>query len=192
VKYAGALCCCCCYLSAGQVVHQVCYFSFWFIIQLAGHRHKGWCRRHRHSDIWHISPLPEQPGTGVVRYRSCPVPEQSVTEAFRYWISPVPNWFEHLHSLTFRYRTDRMPYSPAFTNWILINILTQKPRTHGRKGGWIFNLNLVHQFHFIGGKGSFFMCAVPTGVIKAKTILAKPRKRRFIEDSLSKMISLLF
>jgi hypothetical protein len=29
------------------------------------------------------------------------------------------------------------------------------------------------------------MCAAPTGVIKAKTILAKPRKRRFIEDSLS-------
>jgi hypothetical protein len=31
-------------------------------------------------------------------------------------ITPVPNWCEHLHSFSFRYRTDRMPYSPAFTN----------------------------------------------------------------------------
>jgi hypothetical protein len=36
-----------------------------FVITIAGHRHRGQCRRHRNSGIRHLSPVPEHSGTGM-------------------------------------------------------------------------------------------------------------------------------
>ena len=63
---------------------------------IAGHRHRGLCRRHRHFGIWHLSPVPEHAGTGLDP------------------LIPVPDSSRHRHFNSFRYRTDWMPYSRAF------------------------------------------------------------------------------
>ncbi len=45
---------------------------------IAGHRHQGWCRHHRHSGILHISPVPDwvplfryRTGSGDTRLTEC-------------------------------------------------------------------------------------------------------------------------
>ncbi len=63
-------------------------------VTIAGHRHWGRCRRHRHSGNQYLNPEPEHSGTGLE------------------FLIPVPNWFRHFCS--FRYRTDWMPDSPIF------------------------------------------------------------------------------
>jgi hypothetical protein len=61
------------------------------IINIAGHRHRDQCRRLRHSDILHISPILEHSGTGLGP------------------LIPMPDCSQHWHFKSFRYRTDRMP-----------------------------------------------------------------------------------
>jgi len=42
-------------------------------VDIAGHRHRGRCRRHRHSGILYLSRVPEDSGAGLVslsRYRT--------------------------------------------------------------------------------------------------------------------------
>jgi hypothetical protein len=63
---------------------------------IAGHRHRGRCRRHRHSGILCLRPLPEHSRIGLGT------------------LIPVPDWFRHRHFCSFRYRTDWMPDSPTF------------------------------------------------------------------------------
>jgi hypothetical protein len=63
---------------------------------IAGHWHRGQCRRHRHSGIWHLNPVPEHSGIGLDP------------------LIPVPDSSRHRHFNSFRYRTDWMPYSRAF------------------------------------------------------------------------------
>ncbi len=62
---------------------------------LAGHRHRVQCRRHRHSGILHLSPVPEHSVTGLgplISVKDCP---------------------RHRHFNSFRNQTDLMPYSPT-------------------------------------------------------------------------------
>jgi hypothetical protein len=63
---------------------------------IAGHRHRGRCRWHRHSGILYISPIPEHSGTGLDP------------------LIPVPDWFHPQNFCSFRYRTDWMPGSLTF------------------------------------------------------------------------------
>jgi hypothetical protein len=56
---------------------------------IARHRHLDQCRRHRHSGIGYLSPVPKHSGTGLVPRIS------------------VPDWFRHRHFCSFWYRTDR-------------------------------------------------------------------------------------
>jgi len=72
-------------------------YSFKFTIAIVGHRHRGWCRRHRYSGIHHLSPVPKHSGTGLG------LPPYS-----------RPNGFGHPYFFSFRYRIDRMPDSPTF------------------------------------------------------------------------------
>ncbi len=50
--------------------------------------------------------LTSQSGTGAFWYRTVP--------ASAFFFIPVPDWFRHLHSFSFRYRTDWMPENSAF------------------------------------------------------------------------------
>ncbi len=74
----------------------VLWRDFICVKTIAGHRHRGRCRRHRHSGILYLSPVPEHFGTGLSP------------------LIPVPNWFRHRHFCSFRYRTAWMPDSPTF------------------------------------------------------------------------------
>jgi hypothetical protein len=65
-------------------------------ISTAGHRHRGWCRRHWHSGILYLSPVPKHSGTELGP------------------LIPKPDWFRHRIFCSFRYRTDWMPDSPTF------------------------------------------------------------------------------
>jgi hypothetical protein len=67
-------------------------------MSIAGHRDRGRCRRHRHSGILYLSPVPQHFGTGLGP------------------LIPVPNWSQHRHFSSFRYRTDRMQDNPTFRN----------------------------------------------------------------------------
>jgi hypothetical protein len=90
---------------------------------IAGHRHQGQCRQHQHSGIQHFSPVPEHSGSGLGP------------------LIPVSDCSLHQHLNPFQYRTDRMPYSPAFKNivWRLRRIHPACGKhTHTADGGsWI-------------------------------------------------------
>ncbi len=58
-----------------QLEHRVQYLMFLF--EFGWGRHRGRCRRNRHSDILCLSPVPEHSGTGLGL------------------LIPVPNWFRH-------------------------------------------------------------------------------------------------
>ncbi len=61
-------------LQSVQIVAIRCFSVFTFIfkkvlrISIAEHRHQGWCRRHRHSSIRYLSPVPD--GVPLFRYRT--------------------------------------------------------------------------------------------------------------------------
>jgi hypothetical protein len=57
-------------------------------IIIDGHRHRDQCRQHRHSGIWHLSPVPEHSGTGLDT------------------LIPVPDCSRYRHFNSFRYLTD--------------------------------------------------------------------------------------
>ncbi len=63
---------------------------------IAGHRHRGRCRRHRRSGILYLVPVLEHSGIKLGP------------------LIPVPDWIRHQHFCLFRYLSDWMPDSPKF------------------------------------------------------------------------------
>ena len=70
--------------SPSRQMNQICKLKklartkvIWGLVGIAGHRHRGRCRRHRHSGIMYLSPVQKHSGTGL------------------YPLIPVPNWFRH-------------------------------------------------------------------------------------------------
>jgi hypothetical protein len=66
------------------------YFS-----TIVGHRHQDHCRWHGHSDIQHLSPVPEHSSNGLGL------------------LSSVLDWFRHRHLFSFQNLTDQMSNTPA-------------------------------------------------------------------------------
>jgi hypothetical protein len=95
--------------------------SIGFLFIKAGHQH-------RHYSIRRLSPVPEHSGLGP--------------------LIAVSDWFWHLNSFPFRYRTDRMPDGPAFTKTV--------PRCKGvnpaRPYCWWWRRDTLHD-HTAGGGG---------------------------------------
>ncbi len=67
---------------------------FLFILIHIEHRYRGRCRRHRHSGILYLSPVPEHSGTGLGSL--LPVPDWFRQRHFLF--IPVPDWLDAGHS----------------------------------------------------------------------------------------------
>ncbi len=60
-------------------------------ISIAGHRHRGRCRRHRHSGILYLSPPQEHSGTGL---GGSPYSGTGLVPASAFLFIPVPDWLD--------------------------------------------------------------------------------------------------
>jgi hypothetical protein len=77
------------------------------VLNIAGHRHRGRCRRHRHFGILYLSPVPDYSGSGLGP------------------LIPVSDWFRHPHFCSFRYRTEKGVHTArAYGNGYTLHVLT--------------------------------------------------------------------
>ncbi len=61
------------------------------LIYIAGHRHPGPCRQHRHSGILYLSLVPEHSGTGAFRdWTGSPYSGTGLVPALAFLFIPVP------------------------------------------------------------------------------------------------------
>jgi hypothetical protein len=77
--------------------HFMCFKAHFVIVDLsiliAGHRHRGRCRRYRHSGILYLSPVPEHSGTGLDPYSGT-----LLVPSAEFMFIPLQDWLDAAQS----------------------------------------------------------------------------------------------